>query len=112
MSEETHLCVECRQPVERKSNRGKWPSRHDHCKPQGGKVKPGKRRQRRAAAANTNGAAENGALSALEVIDHFELDYNLGNATRFILERDDGKPIENLQTARMYLDRAIARLEA
>jgi hypothetical protein len=50
-------------------------------------------------------------LSALDVIDAFGLDFNTGNAIRFLLEKSDGDELTNLQNARVYLDRAIARLE-
>jgi hypothetical protein len=69
--------------------------------------------RRRVVAARADPAAEPEAqaeLTALDVIDRFELDYNLGNTVRFVLEKDDGDPLENLQSARTYLERAIAKL--
>jgi regulator of PEP synthase PpsR (kinase-PPPase family) len=48
----------------------------------------------------------------LDVIDAFALDFNLGNAIRFVLEKDDGDALQNLREAHIYLERAIARLEA
>ena len=78
------------------------------------------RRMRRPVSANGNGAHANGEsppnedgdMDALDVIDAFGLDYNLGNTVRFLLEKDDGDELTNLQTAQTYLERAIARLES
>lgn len=53
-----------------------------------------------------------GAPNVLDVIDAFALDFNLGNAIRFVLEKDDGDALQNLREAHIYLERAIARLEA
>jgi hypothetical protein len=50
-------------------------------------------------------------LTALDVIDAFGLDYNLGNVARFVLERTDGDELQNIREAQVYLERAIARLE-
>jgi hypothetical protein len=44
------------------------------------------------------------------VIDAYALDFNVGNAVRFLLEKNDGDELTNLEAARTYLDRAIARL--
>jgi hypothetical protein len=74
------------------------------------------RPQRRAVAsseaAEPDGEAEDAEeqLTAHDVIDAFGLDYNLGNVTRFVLEREDGDELENLGIAKTYLDRAIAKL--
>lgn len=49
----------------------------------------------------------------LSVVDAFNLDFNLGNCLRLILERATDRPEhekEDLVWARKYLDRAIARL--
>jgi hypothetical protein len=51
------------------------------------------------------------APDALEVIDAFALDFNVGNAVRFLLEKNDGDEMANLLAARTYVERAIARLE-
>ena len=49
-------------------------------------------------------------LTALDVIDRFGLDYNLGNVVRFVLEHDDGDERTNLESARFHIDRALAKL--
>lgn len=61
--------------------------------------------------AHADGNGQAPAIEALDVIDAFNLDFNTGNAIRFLLEKSDGDELTNLQTARVYLDRAIARLE-
>src|SRR5690242_7224121 len=64
--------------------------------------------------AESNGVHENGAATfdALDIIDAFDLDFNTGNAIRFLLEKSDGDELTNLQNARVYIERAISKLEA
>lgn len=50
-------------------------------------------------------------VAFLDVVDAFALDYFLGNAVRFVLEKDDGDELENLRIARTYLEQKIERLE-
>ena len=54
---------------------------------------------------------EDTSMTTFDVIEGFELDYFLGNAVRFILEHNEGDPLENLQAAKMYLEEKITRLE-
>ena len=42
-----------------------------------------------------------------DLITSLGLDYCTGNAARFLLECHDGDVLENLRTARTYLDKAI-----
>jgi hypothetical protein len=50
-------------------------------------------------------------MDAMDVIDAFGLDFNVGNAVRFLLELSDGDELTNLRAAHTYLERAIARAE-
>lgn len=50
---------------------------------------------------------------AIKVIEAWELNFNLGNTTKYICRTDlKGDPISNLKKARFYLDREIATREA
>lgn len=44
----------------------------------------------------------------ISLIESLALGYAVGSAARFLLEYRDGDELENLQTARSYLDHAIA----
>lgn len=86
-----HLCEVCEEPVERTNGRGRWPKRCAGCRGEAKETESGP--------------------DSLAVVDSFALDYNLGSAVRFILNRhDDSDEKGSLETARIYLDRAIARL--
>lgn len=53
--------------------------------------------------------AKNG-LEVFQVIDGFELDFDLGNLIKYVLRAGKkGDVVEDLQKARVYLDRAIAK---
>ncbi len=51
-------------------------------------------------------------LTSHDIVDRFALNYNLGNTVRYILDLAEGDELENLQNAKIYLDREIARREA
>jgi len=47
-------------------------------------------------------------VEAIEITEHFN--FTLGNALKYIIRADHkGKPIEDLEKARWYLDREIQR---
>jgi len=51
-----------------------------------------------------------GGIEVLDVIAAFNLGFHLGNAVKYILRADrKGAPVEDLEKARNYLDREIAR---
>lgn len=50
------------------------------------------------------------ALTPMDVADAFDLDFNLGNAVLFILDRENGDVRANLMAAQNYITRALARL--
>lgn len=50
-------------------------------------------------------------VEAITVCEH--MGFNLGNAMKYIWRADEkGKPVEDLEKARWYLDREIARRKA
>ena len=51
---------------------------------------------------------KSGGLEAIQVIEAFELDYNLGNAVKYLLRcGKKGPPIEDLHKCAWYVQRAI-----
>lgn len=50
-----------------------------------------------------------GGIEAIEVIDAYELDFNLGNVIKYILRagRKTDDKLEDLRKAKWYLDHAI-----
>lgn len=72
------------------------------------KVKTSRGNGKTSPAAHSNGHEPPDALG---VIDAFDLDFNSGNAVRYMLEQHDGDRLQNLRTAQTYIERAIARLE-
>lgn len=54
-----------------------------------------------------------GGMTGFDVIEAFELGFNLGNVVKYVLragKKDPTKHIEDLRKARVYLDREIDRL--
>lgn len=53
-----------------------------------------------------------GKHEPIDVIEDWRLDFCLGNAVKYIARHQHkGTPLEDLQKARWYLDRAIKNLE-
>ena len=55
-----------------------------------------------------------GKYEAIDVIEDWNLNFNLGNTAKYISRaghKDEDKMIEDLKKARWYLDREIQRLE-
>ena len=55
-----------------------------------------------------------GKYEAIDVIEDWELGFNLGNTVKYISRaghKDKGKTIEDLKKALWYLDREIKRIE-
>lgn len=51
-------------------------------------------------------------MEAFDVIEAFELDFNLGNVFKYVARAGyKGDKLEDLKKARCYLDRAISKLE-
>lgn len=51
-----------------------------------------------------------GKIEVIDAIEAWELNFSLGNAVKYIARADHkGKPIEDLQKARWYIDREIER---
>jgi hypothetical protein len=51
-----------------------------------------------------------GVLEAIDVIEDWNLGFCLGNTIKYIARADHkGSPLEDLEKARWYLDREIAR---
>lgn len=51
-----------------------------------------------------------GKYEPIDVIDDWKLNFNLGNAVKYIARAEyKGKPIEDLEKARYYLDYEIER---
>jgi len=49
-------------------------------------------------------------IESIEVIEAFELGFNLGNVVKYVLRAGKkGSPIEDLRKARWYLDREIEK---
>lgn len=64
--------------------------------------------------ADMNGAhyKSKSGLESIDVIEAFELGFNLGNVIKYILRRGiKGDPISDLKKARWYLDREIKNQE-
>lgn len=106
-TETEHLCDVCTKPVQRKNAYGPWPKRHDGCKAT--RSTRSASTSRTAVTPDNDAADESAELDSLAVMDHFNLDYNLGNAVRWILDRDDAADVESLEQAQVYLERAIAK---
>jgi len=52
-------------------------------------------------------------MSAIDVVDAFELDYYLGSAWKYMARYGKkGDPIEQLEKARWFLDRRIEQLQS
>lgn len=56
---------------------------------------------------------ENDGIEIFNVIEAFDLNFNLGNVYKYILraERKTFDPLEDLRKASSYLDREIERIE-
>jgi uncharacterized protein DUF3310 len=53
-----------------------------------------------------------GKFEVIDVVEDWQLDFNLGNAIKYIARhRHKGKPLEDLKKAKWYLERAIKNLE-
>ena len=51
-----------------------------------------------------------GKIEVIDAIEAWELNFSLGNAVKYIARADyKGKPIEDLEKARWYIDREIER---
>lgn len=51
-----------------------------------------------------------GKIEVIDAIEAWELNFSLGNAVKYIARADHkGKPIEDLEKARWYIDREIER---
>ena len=54
-----------------------------------------------------------GGIEAIDVIEAFELGFNLGNVLKYVLRSGrKGDALEDLEKAAYYLDREIDKLEA
>ena len=53
-----------------------------------------------------------GNIEVIDIIEAFELDFSLGNAVKYILRAGRKSPdrVSDLEKARAYIDREIARL--
>lgn len=90
--------------------RAGWP--HDKCATcraleDEGEGASSEKRSRKRAAEETPAP-----FDAIGLISSLGLDYCVGSAARFLLEVRDGDELENLRTARTYVDHAIAAREA
>lgn len=47
----------------------------------------------------------------MRIIEHFDLNFALGNVIKYILRHKNKAGVEDLKKARWYLDRAIAQHE-
>lgn len=92
-------CSVCGELVERQSSRGPWPRVHPDCKGKKPKraAKPSPAPAEDPAESVEDEATPVEAHEVLDLIDQWNLDFNLGNVVRFILEREDGSPRENLE---------------
>lgn len=53
-----------------------------------------------------------GKFEVIDVVEDWQLDFNLGNAVKYIARhRHKGRPLEDLKKARWYLERSIQNLE-
>lgn len=96
-------CDVCGEEVVREpGQKGRLPKIHPKC--EGKRDRPARATQRRR-------HHEKGEFTAHDIVDRFGLNYNLGNTVRYVLERDEGDELENLQNAKVYLDREVERLE-
>jgi hypothetical protein len=51
-------------------------------------------------------------MEVIKIIDHYNLNFNLGNSTKYILRADKkGKKLEDLKKAAWYLQHEINKLE-
>lgn len=51
-----------------------------------------------------------GRIEVIDAIEEWGLNFNLGNAVKYIARADHkGKPIEDLEKARWYIEREIER---
>jgi hypothetical protein len=54
----------------------------------------------------------NNTYEAIKVIEHYNLDFHLGNVLKYILRADKkGKELEDLKKAQWYLNRRIEQYE-
>lgn len=98
-------CPECGgEMIRTNPGKGRFPSRCAECR---GEATTKKGSARPEPETPVEPETEAG-LDAIGVITAFKLDYLVGSAARFLLESKDGDELENLQNARIYLDRAIA----
>lgn len=57
---------------------------------------------------------KNNTYEAIKIIEHFNLDFSIGNAIKYILragKKDKEKEIEDLEKAYWYLNRKIENLK-
>lgn len=53
-----------------------------------------------------------GSIEVIDAIEDWQLGFHAGNVVKYVARHEHkGKPIEDLQKARWYLDRLIANLE-
>lgn len=56
---------------------------------------------------------KHGGMEAIDVIEAFALDFNLGNAVKYLLRAGHkGDAAQDLQKARWYIERALSRLSS
>ena len=54
-----------------------------------------------------------GKIEVIDAIEAWELNFSLGNAVKYIARADHkGKPVEDLEKARWYIEREIQRRKA
>lgn len=57
---------------------------------------------------------KSGRFEVIDIIEEFDLNYHIGNVTKYILragKKDKNKELEDFKKARWYLDRHISKLE-
>lgn len=113
------ICMDCQGPFEADSNTGMLPKRCPECKvnrkqsetPSAKGLRgKGRRKGKEPVVVATPEAEERNDI--LDFIDAHALDYNLGSAVHFIVDRDAESPRGDLERAKEYLERAIARCAA
>lgn len=53
-----------------------------------------------------------GRIEVIDAIEDWKLGFHLGNVVKYVARAEHkGKPLEDLQKAQWYLNRAIAKLE-
>lgn len=114
MPNEERTCA-CGSPLVRKSPTGRFPTKCEACKGAraGASLKDrfgarggGPRKAKRSAAPAA--APEPVEFHTLDAIATLELDFLVGSAFHHLAEFRQGDELANLQSARLYLDRAIA----